>query len=72
MSIRNKQKLCVLQASYEESTSVIKDLDYQRDLSQWIDFDNWEVEYLLLKKATIVKQLIQSKADLYLNLCGKN
>ncbi len=67
---RPKNRLCILQASYDESSSVIKNLDYQRDLSPWIDLDTWDVQYILLKKATVVKQLIQTKADLYLNLCG--
>jgi len=61
-------KLCVLQPSYKDSSSVIKDLDFKRDLSAWIP-EGYEVEHVYLDKATAGKQIMQTKADIYINLC---
>jgi hypothetical protein len=63
-------KVCVLQPSYKDSSSIIKDLDLRRDLTQWMPKE-FEVEHVFLDTATAVKQLMQVKADIYVNLCGK-
>ncbi len=62
-------KVCILQPSYKDTSSIIKDLDTRRDLSQWAS-PQWEVQHLFLDKAKIVPQLRQAKADVYVNLCG--
>jgi hypothetical protein len=50
--------------------SVIKDLDYARDLKPWLPAD-WEVEHVFVHRRNVVAQIREAKADVYVNLCGR-
>jgi hypothetical protein len=70
MEQKQKQKMVVLQPSYEDSNSALKDVDSKKNLNAWIDPDKFDVEYLFLKKSDAVQQIVRSKGDVYVNLCG--
>lgn len=65
-----KRKLVILQPSYEGSDSILKDFDPKKNLDSWIDQDKFEIEYLFLRKSDVVQQIVRSKGDVYVNLCG--
>lgn len=63
-------KVCVLQPDYGDSTVDYKNYDPPRDLSTWLPDD--EVHTLLLRKATVYRQLREASRkgyDIYVNLC---
>ena len=63
-------KVCVLQPSYKDSSSIIKDLDLRRNLTPWIPQD-WTVEHIFIDKSRVVEQILHTHADDYVNFCGK-
>jgi D-alanine-D-alanine ligase len=63
-----KFKVAVLQPSYQDSSSVIKDLDYARNLKAWLPAD-WQVEHVFVHRRNVVAQIREAKADVYVNLC---
>lgn len=63
-------RLCILDDSYEQSTSVLKEFDLPSDPRRYLDGHECEVH--LLHKATAVQQVIslaKQHFDLFINLC---
>ena len=60
-------KICVLQASYRDSTCPLQGLDPPRDLRPWLG--GHEVEHVFLDKSTCVVLLGELEADVFVNLC---
>src|SRR5579871_6603924 len=60
-------RVCILQPSYSDSASAIRDLDLRRDLSPLLP--EHQVDHLFLDKRTAVSQLRRQKADVFVNLC---
>lgn len=60
-------KVCVLQPSYQDSHAQIASLDIRRDLTGLLP--EHEVTHLFLDKATAIRQLRQTQADVFVNLC---
>jgi D-alanine-D-alanine ligase len=67
-----KKRVCVLQSSYEDSTSAFKGLDPYCN-PMWYAPEDYEWDSVLLSKSTAVQQvrnLVQSrKYDVFFNLC---
>ena len=63
-------KICILNVSYEDSNSPIKEYELQSDPGRWLD--GHECELHLIKKSTAVRQvqeLARQNFDLFINLC---
>jgi len=67
-----KKRICVLQSSYEDSTSAFKGLDPYCN-PMWYARDDFEWSSELLRKATAVQQVrnlvTSGKYDVFFNLC---
>lgn len=60
-------KICVLQPSYRDSASALRELDPPRDLTELLP--EHEVEHVFLDRATSVARLAELRADVFVNLC---